>query len=178
MVHLKGLPLHHAPANEVMLLIGQDYPDALVPSPPCPERKGALCVRTRLGWTVNGPVAKQQGAGGSASLLHSGRAIRAAQSELERFRKLKSSGLYEDDRAMSVQDKLVTARWEETVVYDDGHCTLPIPFDTRSHGHQITGGWAETCLNLLCEKLEEDAKPSEEFMEGTQDPCGGMIAWD
>ena len=29
--HLKGLPLHHAPIDEVMLLIGQDYPDVLVP---------------------------------------------------------------------------------------------------------------------------------------------------
>ena len=37
---------------------------------------------------------------------------------------------------------------------------------------------AETCLNSLCEKLEEDAKPGEEFMEGARDPCGGMIPWD
>ena len=29
--HLKGLPITHAHAEEVMLLIGQDCPDALLP---------------------------------------------------------------------------------------------------------------------------------------------------
>ena len=55
--HLKGLPLHHAPADEVMLLIGQDYPDALVPLATVPGGKGEpYAIKTRLGWTVNGPV--------------------------------------------------------------------------------------------------------------------------
>ena len=56
-LHLKGLPLHHAPVDEVMLLIGQDYPDALVPLATVPGGKGEpYAVRTRLGWTVNGPM--------------------------------------------------------------------------------------------------------------------------
>ena len=38
--HLKGLPLHHAHIDEVMLLIGQDYPDALVPLATVPGGKG------------------------------------------------------------------------------------------------------------------------------------------
>ena len=55
--HLKGLPLHHTPIDEVMLLIGQDYPDALVPLATVPRGKGGpYAVRTRLGWTVNGPM--------------------------------------------------------------------------------------------------------------------------
>ena len=55
--HLKGLPLHPAPADEVMLLIGQDYPDALIPLATVPGEKGEpYAVKTRLGWTVNGPV--------------------------------------------------------------------------------------------------------------------------
>ena len=55
--HLKGLLLHHAPIDEVMLLIGQDYPDALVPLATVPGGKGEpYAVKTRLGWTVNGPV--------------------------------------------------------------------------------------------------------------------------
>ena len=40
--HLKGLPLHHAPADEVMLLIGQDYPDALIPLASVPGRESLM----------------------------------------------------------------------------------------------------------------------------------------
>ena len=48
--HLKGLPLHHTPADEVMLLIGQDYPDALVPLATVSGSKGEpYAIKTCLG---------------------------------------------------------------------------------------------------------------------------------
>ena len=127
--HLKGLPLHHAPIDEVMLLIGQDYPDSLVPLATVPGGKGEpYAVKTRLGWTVNGPVNASETRGEQQAFFTHGERYERLDRQLEKFWKLESSGLYDDDRAMSVQDKLVTARWEKTATYEDGHYTLPIPF--------------------------------------------------
>ena len=130
--HLKGLPLHHAPADEVILLIGQDYLDALVPLATVPREKGEpYAVKTRLGWTVNRPVANSKMQVEQQAFFTQGECFEQLNQKLERFWKLESSGLYEDDRAMSVQDKLVTARWEDAAIYDDGHFTPPDSLSTR-----------------------------------------------
>ena len=96
----------------------------------------------------------------------------------ERFRELESGGLHEDDRAMPARDKSITARWEETAVYDDGHRALPILFRCKKPLTQDNKRMAETCLNSVSEKLEEDARSSEEFVEGMRDPYGGMSPKD
>ena len=127
--HLKGLPLHHAPADEVMLLIGQDYPDVLVLLATVPGGKGEpYAIKTRLGWTVNGPVNASETQGEQQAFFTQGERYEQLDRQLEKFWKLESSGLYDNDRAMSVQDRLVTARWEKVATYEDGHYTLPIPF--------------------------------------------------
>ena len=127
--HLKGLPLHHAPADEVMLLIGQDYLDALVPLATVPREKGEpYAVKTRLGWKVNGPVNASETRREQQAFFTQGERYERLDRQIEKFWRLESSGLYDDDRAMSVQDKLVTARWEKTATYENGHYTLPIPF--------------------------------------------------
>ena len=70
---------------------------------------------------------------------------------------------------MSVQDKLVTARWEDAAVYNDGHYTLPIPFRHEEPRLPNNKRMAETRLNLLRKKLEKDAKLSKKYTEGMQD---------
>ena len=141
--HLKGLPLHHAPAEEVMLLIGQDYPDALVPLATVPGGKGEpYAIKTRLGWTVNGPVNASETRGEQQAFFTQGERYEQLDRQLEKFWKLESRGLYDDDRAMSVQDRLVTARWEKAATYRDGYTTpSQFPFDTRSHDYRITDEW-------------------------------------
>ena len=175
--HLKGLPLHHAPSDEVMLLIGQDYPDALIPLATVPRRKGEpYAVKTRLGWTVNGPVASRKTPMEQQTFFTQGERFEQLNQKLERFWKLESSGLYEDDRAMSVQDKLVTARWEDAAVYDDGHYTLPIPFWHEEPRLSDNKKMAQTRLNSLRKELEKDAKLREKYTEGRQDLLAKGIA--
>ena len=61
--HLKGLPITHAHAEEVMLLTGQDCPDVLLPFTTVQGRRWQLyAMKTCLGWTVNGPVTSHKGA--------------------------------------------------------------------------------------------------------------------
>ena len=55
--HLKGLPIHKAVSSEVSLLIGMDCPDATAPLNVVLGKRGEpYAVRTRLGWTLNGPM--------------------------------------------------------------------------------------------------------------------------
>jgi hypothetical protein len=59
--HLRGLPLHPAHPREVMLLIGQDCPEALMPRTTVAGGRGEpYAVKTLLGWTVTGPVSDQR----------------------------------------------------------------------------------------------------------------------
>ena len=162
--HLKELPLHHAPVDEVMLLIGQDYPDALVPLATVPGGKGEpYAVKTHLGWTVNGPVNASETRGKQQAFFAQSERYERHDRQLEKLWKLESSGLYDDDRAMSVQDKLVTARWEKAATYEDGHHTLPIPFRHEEPRLPDDRRMAELCLGLLGRKLEKNPELSEKI---------------
>ena len=71
--HLKRLPLCNGGAKEVMLLIGQGYPDALVPLASVKGKPSQpYAIKTRLGWTVSGPVAgSKRRKGGKAMFIAS-----------------------------------------------------------------------------------------------------------
>ena len=55
--HLHGLPIPQARADQVGLIIGQDNSDALAPLSSIFGRRGEpYAVRTRLGWSLHGPL--------------------------------------------------------------------------------------------------------------------------
>ena len=70
--HLKGLPLHHAPIDEVMLLIGQDYPDACHRA-----RRKRRTIRGQDAFGMDGEWAheRRRDARRAAGLLYPGRAV-------------------------------------------------------------------------------------------------------
>ena len=162
--HLKGLPLLHAPVDEVMLLIGQDYPDALVPLATVPGGKGEpYAVKTRLGWTVNRPVNASETRGEQQAFFAQGERYERHNRQLEKLWKLESRGLYDDNRAMPVQDKLVTARWEKAATYEDGHHTLPIPFRHEEPRLPDDRRMTELRLGSLRRKLDKNPELSEKI---------------
>ena len=168
--HLKGLPLHHAPIDEVMLLIGQDYPDALVLLVTVPRENGEpYAVRTRLGWTVNGLMNASETRGELQAFFTQGERYEQLNQQVERFWKLESSGIYDDNKAMSVQDELVTARWEKTATYEDGHYTLPIPFRHEDPQLPDSKQMTELRLRSLRRKLEKNPELSKRYAEGMED---------
>ena len=89
--------------------------------------------------------------------------------QVERFWKLESSGIYDDSKAMSVQDEMVTARWERTATYDDGHYTLPIPFRHEDPQLPNSKQMAELRLRSLRRKLERNPELSKKYAEGMED---------
>ena len=60
--HLNGIDIPQVDTDEVMLLIGQDVPDALIQETVVSGKKGEpYAAKTILGWSLNGPMQPKQG---------------------------------------------------------------------------------------------------------------------
>ena len=183
--HLRDLPLHHAEIDEVTLLIGQDCPEALMPLTVVPGSKGEpYAIRSILGWTVSGPVSSNTGRDSYAShYISSGELL---QDKVDRFWKLESSGIYDQEKGTSIEDKQVMALWDEKVKFTDGHYVLPIPSAFKSKDCKLYDplGLASPFVliarrivqNLCQEKIgwddpipEKERKQWEQWISGLQD---------
>ena len=166
--HLKDLPLHHAEIDDVTLLIGQDSPEALMPITTIPGGKGEpYAVRTRLRWSVSGPVSNSSKKVfpishyiSNGDLLHE---------KVERFWKLESSGIYEQERGMSTEDRRALELWDKNVSFSDGHYTLPIPFKNPALKLPDNQQMAEKWLSSLKRKLLKNYDLHRKYMDGMND---------
>ena len=166
--HLKDLPLHHAEIDDVTLLIGQDSPEALMPITTIPGGKGEpYAVRTRLGWSVSGPVSSSSKKVfpvshyiSNGDLLHE---------KVEQFWKLESSGIYEQERGMSTEDRRVLELWDKYVSFSDEHYTLPIPFKNPALKLPDNQQMAEKRLSSLKRKLLKNYDLHRKYMDGMND---------
>ena len=164
--HLKDLPLHHAEMDEVMLLIGQDCPEALIPLTTVPGKKGEpYAVRTRLGWSVSGPVSNGVASPTSHYISNEG----LLQEKVDRFWKLESSGIYEQEKSMSVDDRRVLALWDEKVDFSGGHYVLPIPFKNSILKLPDNRQMAERRLSSLKRKLIKNHDLYQKYTDGMND---------
>ena len=166
--HLRDLPLHHAEIDEVTLLIGQDCPEALMPLTVVPGSKGEpYAIRSILGWTVSGPVSSNTGRDSYAShYISSGELL---QDKVDRFWKLESSGIYDQEKGTSIEDKQVMALWDEKIEFTDGHYVLPIPFKSQDRKLYDNLHMAEKRLMSLKRKLSRNEKLHQEYAKGMED---------
>ena len=166
--HLRDLPLHHAEIEEVTLLIGQDCPEALMPLTVVPGSKGEpYAIRSRLGWTVSGPVSSNAGRDSYAShYISSGKLL---EDKVDRFWKIESSGIYEHEKGTSIEDRQVMALWDEKREFTDGHYVLPIPFKSQDRKLYDNLHMAEKRLVSLKRKLSRNEKLHREYAKGMED---------
>ena len=165
--HLKDLPLHHAETDDVTLLIGQDCPEALMPLTTIPGGKGEpYAVRTRLGWSVSGPVSNSVARLSSSHYISNEGLL---QEKVDRFWKLESSGIYEQEKSMSVDDRRVLALWDEKVSFSGGHYVLPIPFKSSTLKLPDNQQMAEKRLSSLRRKLEKNKDLHQKYVDGKSD---------
>ena len=166
--HLKDLPLHHAEIDDVTLLIDQDSPEALMPITTIPRGKGEpYAVRTRLGWSMSGPVSRSTEKVPPVSHYISNEGL--LQEKVDRFWKLESSGIYEQEKSMSVDDRCVLALWDEKVSFSDGHYVLPIPFKNSTIKLPDNRQMAEKQLSSLKCKLEKNKDLHQKYVDGMSD---------
>ena len=163
--HLADLPI--APGNKhVDILIGQDYAEALIPLEVRQGSRGEpFAVRTKLGWSVNGPAHHVSSKFTSA--------ISHFASEFFLDQRVKKMWDIENENftnsgSMSVEDKKVLELWDDKVKKVDGHYELPIPWKSNvyipNHVHMATSRLKSLTANLgkrnlMSEYDEEMKKP-------------------
>ena len=170
--HLRDLPLHYATVEEVTLLIGQDCPEALIPLTTVSGARGEpYAVRTHLGWTVNGPVSRRKKTPLSChnALGESRERLAQLHEKVDRFCRLESTGVFEQEKGMSASDRAVLARWKGEVTYEDGHYTLPIPFKEAQPRLPDNLEMAKRRLVSLARKLRREQKLHVQYTAGMQD---------
>ena len=166
--HLKDFPLHHAEIDDVTLLIGQDCPEALMPLTTIPGGKGEpYAIRTRLGWSVRGPVSNSTVKLPSVSHYISNRNL--LQEKVERIWQLESSGIYEQEKGMSVKDRRVLELWDEKVSFSGGHYILPIPFKNPTLKLPDNQQMVEKQLSSLRRKLSKNQDLHQKYTDGMND---------
>jgi hypothetical protein len=170
--HLQGIDLPAADTDQVLLLIGQDAPEVLVPREVLRGgRNEPYATKTLLGWTLNGPMKQNRQINSVASnfitayqpndeLLHE---------QVERFWKLESSGIVDDTQCMSVNDKRVLQTWRETADFKDGHYEFGIPFKQQDPNLPDNRKMAESRLKSLGRKLDKNHELKVKYAEGICD---------
>ena len=166
--HLKDLPLHHAEMDDVTLLIGQVCPEALMPLTTIPGGKGEpYAVMTCLGWSVSGPVSHNTvKVPPTSHYIANGDLL---QEKVERFWKIESSGIYEQEKGMSIEDRRVLELWDKNVNFSDGHYSLPIPFKNPALTLPDNREMAERRLSSLKRKLIKNHDLYQKYMDGMND---------
>jgi len=166
--HLREVPFCHARIEEVTLLIGQDCPEALTPLTTIAGRAGEpYAIRTRLGWTISGPVSQQKQQPPEAFFTVQ-EALSQLQMKVDRFWQLESGGVFEQERGMSVEDRKALEMWRAGVRYQDGHYTLPIPFRVLPPKLPDNRAMALKRLNSLARKLQRDPELRRQYISGIQ----------
>ncbi|XP_038065549.1 uncharacterized protein LOC119735724 [Patiria miniata] len=173
--HLQDISIPQVEKGKVHLLIGQDSPEALVPlEVRSGETKAPYATRTRLGWSLNGPLGMSRRAAVTSSYVAVDDTL---EQQLQRFWKLDAAeSLYDDDKGMSVQDKRAIALWEKTVCLKDGHYELPIPFKNNPQRLADNRMVAEQRLTSLGRRLKRDCQLKARYTEGMKELVGNGYA--
>ena len=155
--HLQGIDLPNADISEVLLLIGQDNPEALMPQQIIKgNRNEPYATRSVLGWSLNGPLVARSGTHQSATFFISAQiSNNALSTQVEQFWKCDMHGLADEQR-MSINDNQVADRWWKTTRLVDGHYKMNIPFKDNEPQLPHSETVAEVRLHYLKRKLEKN----------------------
>ena len=168
--HLKDLRLPQVDKSGVSILIGQDVPEALWP---LELRKGEegqpYATRTRLGWTLNGPLESECLVEESpfSNLAHADERLDA---QVEQFWKLETSeALANSLPQFSVNDKRAVDIWERSVDVVDGHYQMDIPFKSEHCNLPDNRIVAEKRLQSLTNRFLRDPELHAKYKGGIQE---------
>ena len=168
--HLKDLRLPRVDKSGVSILIGQDVPEALWP---LELRKGEegqpYATRTRLGWSLNGPLDSEHLIEESA-LSNLARADESLDAQVEQFWKIETSeALANSLPEFSVDDKRAVDIWERSVEVVEGHYQLDIPFKSKLPNLPDNRSVAEKRLQSLAHRFRKDPELHAKYKGGIQE---------
>ena len=156
--HLRDLELPDVSDLKIMMLIGQDVPEALM----CLELRhgpkgGPYAVRTPFGWTVNGPMKAAFTEENNVTHSYFINMDLNLEEQVEKFWRLESNeSIAGDNVGLSVVDQEVLSVWNKTTRFCDGHYETVIPFKQNPPCLPDNREMAEQRLHSLRRRLERD----------------------
>ena len=162
--HLRTVALQHPP-KEVNVLIGLDAPEALTPLETRTGRSGEpFAVRTRLGWTINGPLKSRPTRQSRNTISHFGK-VEILETPVAHFWEHESQYSTGEGDPISVEDTRVIKLWRATITQVKGHYQLPIPFRKVEPGLPNNKRLAEQRLMGLRRRLLRNPNLRERYRE-------------
>jgi len=159
-------------ADTMGLLIGQDTPEALMPLEVRRAEPGSsapYATRTRFGWTLNGPLSRQQGKRRvTNSFVQSDVKL---ERQIERFWRLDTvADAVDVETQMSVNDRKALSIWRDSIRHcDNGHYEVAIPFKRYPPDLVDNIEVAKLCLRALKARLTRDTDLRAMYNESMQD---------
>ena len=168
--HLKDLRLPRVDKSAVSILIGQDVPEALWPLELRKGKEGQpYATRTRLGWSLNGPL-ESEGLVEESALSNLARADERLDAQVEQFWKLETSeALANSLPQFSVDDKKAVDIWERSLEVVDGHYQMDIPVKSKLPNLPDNRVVAEKRLKSLTSRFLRDPELHTKYKGGIQE---------
>ena len=155
--YLADLAVPKIDTSDVMLLIGTDSPDAHIPlEVRSGESQQPYAVRTRLGWSVRGPV-EDNCESDTANVHFQKSSDVLLQQQLERMWNADfDDKVRKEKMAFSVEDKRALASMESSTTHENGRYKLGLPWREGDCTLPNNLPLAHTRLNQLKRKLSKD----------------------
>ena len=168
--HLRNISIPAVDAKNVMLLIGQDNPDILLPREVRNGNRGEpYATRYLLGWTVNGPLGLEYDKCQRHVTSNFVTMDDTLQKQVETFWKVDDSEAILDEKpSMSIEDRQAIDIWEKSIQKKADHYVLDIPFRSQAPDLPVNRDIAETRLHGLEKRLLRDSELCETYTEKMQ----------
>ena len=142
----------------VNLLIGVDVPEALQPEEiRRGENGGPFAVRTKFGWTLNGPLEQTEVAVAQCCTTNTNQTTDLLSEQLRKYFNHEFDDCISDDKKlMSANDKKSLKVFEESAKLVDGHYVLAIPWKNPQPCLPNNRSVAESRLTYLRRKLSRN----------------------
>ena len=164
--HLKGIKLpERIVDSEVELLIGVDVPEALESYQlRKSENGGPFAIKTKFGWTLNGPLGRPPIASNSCLFTQFKYCKDDERSQLIRyFDQEFDDPINTTEKTMSVNDKKALKIVEESLCFKEGHYQMPIPWKDSNEVIPNNRFLAEQRLTHLKKKLSRNSSLKDSY---------------
>ena len=162
--HLRGIEIPEIRSEEVMLLIGNNVPEAFWK---LDERKGnrgePYAVQSLLGWTVQGPVTSGECREAYVNFQQLQMDMLSEQLNImynQEFNDPPSNG-----KLMSLNDKRALKIMEDTVHMDGGHYKVALPWKHENVNLPNNKALAEARLKLLGKRLQKNPELQGKYVD-------------
>lgn len=164
--YLTDIDIPRIDTKDVMLLIGTDSPDAHIPlEVRSGNRDQPYAIRTRLGWAIRGPI-QTTSAPDEINVHFQQSSDALLQQQLERMWTTDFDDRTRNEtNSMSVEDKRAMEIMESSIVHENGHYKIGLPWRDENTFLPNNRALAHARLQQLKRKLSRDSTLHQKYTE-------------